>query len=126
MSARRLQIEDLELFAVRADYKPCKMSEYCGLTLRQMERRFQREFGLTPSAWIRKFRCALALKLIAQGYKNKAVVNELKFGNDAQLCHDFRRVYGAPPQSFAPPHNLSGQVRRESEGTAPRAISYRH
>ena len=102
MSARHLKTEDLQRFAVHGDFKPCRVAEFYGFTLRQLERRFGADLGTTPKDWIRKYRCGLAMKLIAQGFKNKVIVSELKFGNDAQLCHDFRRVYGSSPQSFSP------------------------
>jgi transcriptional regulator GlxA family with amidase domain len=94
--------EDWEKLAIQAEFKPGDMAYLSGTTLRQMERRFRREIGVTPTEWIRRFRCRLVLKLITEGYKNKAIAVELKFGNEAQLCHDFRRVYGASPKSFVP------------------------
>ena len=41
----------------------------------------------------------------SQGYTNRAVVAELKFGSPSHLCHEFKRVYGKSPQSF----NCRGQ-----------------
>jgi AraC-like DNA-binding protein len=101
MSARQFRTEDWQKLALEARFKPGEMADLSGITLRQMQRRFRKELGVTPTEWVRRFRCELALKLICEGYKNKAVVIELEFGNESQLCHDFRRVYGATPKSFA-------------------------
>jgi AraC-like DNA-binding protein len=48
----------------------------------------------------------LAKELIAQGYSNKAVVAELKFASQSQFCHQFKRVYSASPQTFAPTYRF--------------------
>ena len=103
MSGRLFRTEDWERLAIKADFRPSQMADLCGLTLRQMQRRFQKDLSVTPSEWLRRFGCRLVMKLIAEGYNNKAIVFELKFSNSAHLCHDFRRVYGASPQSFARP-----------------------
>ena len=77
------------------------MAALQSLSLRQLERRFARHFGKTPTEWSRELRCRLAKELVAQGCSNKEVAAELKFANPAQLCHEFHKVYGSSPQSFA-------------------------
>src|SRR5207249_1172976 len=92
---------DLETLAQNADFQPAKMAVLCGISLRHLERQFDREFNKTPTAWLREFRCRLAVKLIAEGYTNKAVVSELKFGSASHLCHEFKRVYADSPRRVA-------------------------
>jgi transcriptional regulator GlxA family with amidase domain len=102
MSRRLLTIQELEHLATAAQFHPVTMADLWPISMRQMERIFVKEFGKTPHEWIKEFRCRLARELIAKGWSNKAVVIELNFGNEAQLCHDFHKVYACPPQSFAP------------------------
>jgi len=44
----------------------------------------------------------MAKELIAQGYSNKAAASELKFASQSHFCREFKRVFGASPQTFAP------------------------
>ena len=44
----------------------------------------------------------LALTLISQGFSNKAVAADLDFADESHFCHEFKRVYGVPPQAFGP------------------------
>jgi len=100
MSAKKLTEDYCEQLAIKSNFKPSLMADHCRLTLRQFERRFKEDVGTTPSDWLRKFRCRLARKLAAQGYRSKAIALELKFANTSQLCHDFRRIYGCSPQAM--------------------------
>ena len=101
MGRRLLRIEDWELLAAQADYRPAKMASLCHISLRQLERFFGQVFGMTPTRWNCELKCRIAAQLIAKGYSNKAVTVELKFSNPSHLCHAFKTVYGASPQTFA-------------------------
>ena len=102
MSGRLLRIERWEILAGQADFQPAKMAALCSISLRQLERFFALRFGQTPGEWSRELKCRQALKRITEGYSNKAVVAELKFASESHFCHEFKRVYGASPQSFLP------------------------
>jgi len=102
MSGRLLRIEKWETLARQADFQPAKMAALCSISLRQLERFFALRFGKTPGEWSRELKCRQALKLITEGYSNKAVAAELKFASASHFCHEFKRFYGASPQSFLP------------------------
>jgi AraC-like DNA-binding protein len=100
MSGRLIRTKDWEKLAKEANFRPAEMAAICRISLRQLERHFGKEFKSTPKEWMRQFRCRLALKLIMEGYSNKAAASELKFGNPSHLCHEFRKVYGSSPQTY--------------------------
>src|ERR1035437_2628863 len=102
MSGRLARIPNLEKLARDADFEPNVMAALCPISLRQLERYFKSEFGKTPGQWTRELQCQLARQFISQGWSNKAVAVELGFGNEAHLCHEFKRVFGVSPQTFAP------------------------
>jgi AraC-like DNA-binding protein len=91
-----------EKLARNANFQPTVMAALCPISLRQLERHFKSEFGKTPGQWTRELKCQLARQLISQGWSNKAVAVELGFGNEAHLCHEFKRVFGVSPQTFGP------------------------
>src|SRR6266481_3806786 len=102
MSGRLLRIEKWEILARQADFQPARMAALCSISLRQLERFFALRFGKTPGEWSRELKCRQALKLITEGYTSKAVAAELKFASASHFCHEFKRFYGASPQSFLP------------------------
>ncbi len=102
MQSQLIQIEDWESLARQAHFRPTEMAALCPTSLRHLERFFGMRFHQTPGEWTRELRCRLARQLIAAGWSNKAVVNELGFVDHAHLCHEFKRIYGVPPREFAP------------------------
>jgi len=102
MSGYLLQIQDWERLAKRANFQPQVMAAMCPISLRQLERFFKKDLQKTPSQWVRDLRCRLALKLISTGWSSKAVAAELHYWDESHFCREFKRVYRASPQTFAP------------------------
>jgi AraC-like DNA-binding protein len=102
MSSRLLTVADWEKLASDAAFKPETMASLCSVTLRQLERFFKLQFGRTPAAWMRDLRCRKAAVLLESGYSTKAAAKELDFASPSHFCHEFKKVYGVSPQSFAP------------------------
>ena len=95
-----------EHLAREADFNSARMASLCAISERQLQRIFRRNFDCTPSHWLRDLQCQLAKELIAQGYSNKAAAAELKFASQSHFCREFKRVFGASPQTFAPAYGF--------------------
>jgi methylphosphotriester-DNA--protein-cysteine methyltransferase len=67
-----------------------------------IERYFHEKWGMSPARCAKQFVLQQAKFLIEQGYSNKAVVGDLKLCSESWLCREFKKVYGATPQFFAP------------------------
>ena len=93
---------DWERLAREAGFRLGAMAWLCSVSERQLERIFKKHLKCTPSRWLRELRCRLAKDLIARGYSSKAAAAELKFATDAHFCREFKKVFGASPQTFAP------------------------
>ena len=102
MSGYLLQIQDWERLAKEANFQPQVMAAMCPISLRQLERFFKKDLQKTPSQWVRDLRCRIALKLISTGWSSKAVAAELHYWDESHFCREFKRVYRASPQTFAP------------------------
>ena len=102
MNSRLARVQSWENLARAAEFRPALMAAMCSVSLRQLERFFLSQFGVSPGPWARKLRCDVARQLISKGWSSKAVAAELKFANASHLCRDFRRLFGFPPSSFAP------------------------
>jgi AraC-like DNA-binding protein len=85
-----------------ANFRPAQMAVLSGRSLRQLERFFHVKFGQTPRAWLRQLRCRLAKELLRQGNSIKEIVAELHFADQAQFCHEFKRIYQVSPGSCLP------------------------
>jgi AraC-like DNA-binding protein len=99
-----------EQLAREADFNSGKMASLCTISERQLQRIFRRNFDCTPSHWLRDLQCRLAKELIAQGYSNKAAAAELKFASQSHFCREFKRVFGASPQTFAPAYGFKLKI----------------
>jgi AraC-like DNA-binding protein len=100
--SRLERIQDWEALAKDADYDPATMAALCPISLRQLERFFQSNFGKSPRAWVLELQCNRARQLVERGYSNKAIVAELHFCNESHFCNLFKKTHGRSPQSFAP------------------------
>ncbi|MCI0539224.1 MAG: helix-turn-helix domain-containing protein [Verrucomicrobiales bacterium] len=98
----RIKEEDWQRLAVDADFDPGNLAGLCFVSLKTLERHFVKELGKTPRDWIREFRCHLARRKVEEGFSDKAIVIDLKFTSTAQLCRQFKKVFGVSPQTFAP------------------------
>jgi transcriptional regulator GlxA family with amidase domain len=116
MSGRLLRIQNWEKLAVEAKFEPARMAALCPISLRQMQRFFVQQFAQTPSEWAGVLRGRLALKLVLRGWQNKAIAEELGYADESHFCHAFKRVYGFPPQTYAP--MFSGRSHIASRGLA--------
>jgi AraC-like DNA-binding protein len=103
MSRRLDRVHNWQRLAEQAEFEPAKMAALCSISLRQLERFFEQQFKQTPREWTRHLKCRLALQLISRGWSNKAVVSELNFADESHLCHEFKKNFGASPQTFSPP-----------------------
>jgi transcriptional regulator GlxA family with amidase domain len=113
MSSRLDRIQDLEVLAEHARFDPATMAGLCPISLRQLERFIKSHFGKSPRYWLMQLRCRRARELLAKGYSNKAIVADLHFTSESHFCHCFKKLYGSPPQTFAPLYRRSVAVKQE-------------
>jgi AraC-like DNA-binding protein len=102
MNRKLSKVEDWEKLAKESNFKPGIMAAKCPVSLRHLQRFFIEHFNETPGEWSRALRLRLALEFISHGWSNKAASAELGFADESHFCHEFKRVYGAPPQAFGP------------------------
>ena len=111
MNGRLDRIHEWERLARDANFQPSELAALCPISLRQLERYFFNHFGKAPSRWLRELQCGMARQLIARGYSNKAAAAELGFATSAHFCREFKKIFGASPQTFAPIASPGRMVR---------------
>jgi len=102
MSSRLARIEDGEKLAAEAEFDPEVVASLCSVSLRQLGRSVELQYGGSPGTRTRELRRRRAATLIQKGYSTKAAAEELGFSNSSHFCHEFKKLYGVPPQFFAP------------------------
>ena len=87
----------------RGEVKISEIAEAVGLSLRQLERRFKKNSGLSPKQFARARRIrATAISLMEEPKMNWASrAAEMGFADQAHLTHEFSMLTGRSPNSFA-------------------------
>lgn len=96
-----LKVADWEKLATDAGFKPATLAVLCSIQVRLLQRFFKLRFRQSPAAWMRELRCGRAAALISSGYFTKDAATELGYANSSHFCHEFKKVYGVSPQTYA-------------------------
>jgi AraC-like DNA-binding protein len=102
MRAKTLKLEVWKELAKEAQFDAGRVALMLSISQRQLQRLMKRQFEETPSRWLHSLRCQLARNLVSKGYSTKAAAAEMGFSSESHMCHQFKRFFGCPPQSFAP------------------------
>jgi AraC-like DNA-binding protein len=120
MSCGLLKVEDWDTLARKAHFRPAQVAVLSGRSLRQLQRFFRARFQKTPRAWLRLLQCRLARELLVRGHSIKEIVAELHFADQAQFCHEFKRIYQVSPGSYLIWSNGLRKLSLPDKSDAPR------
>ena len=90
------------ILAVRGAIRVCDMAGKAGLSIRQFERRFRYEIGITPKLYARiaRFEAALALKAMAPDMQWTGIAHSLGYHDQMHMVHDFNQLSGECPTTI--------------------------
>jgi AraC-like DNA-binding protein len=86
--------------APECHYHAGELAERLGLCLRQLERYFRHDFGLSPQQWLCRRRMTSASRQLRKGRSVRRVSTGLGYRWLANFTYDFKRHYGVPPSRF--------------------------
>jgi len=89
-----------EKIAVEAGYKPVKMAELCSVSLRTVQRHFQKHYALSVKDWVRSVRMEEAKRQILAGNSIKCVAIDLGFKQTSHFSRVFKTSFGVAPSFF--------------------------
>ena len=89
-----------KLLAIRASYEPGRLADIAGISLRQLERYFARDFTATPKAWLREQRMQAACRLLDDTHSVKNAAYTLGFRHPSHFCREFKQRYAMTPSQF--------------------------
>jgi transcriptional regulator GlxA family with amidase domain len=90
--------EDL---AVAARYDARELAKLCDLSVRQLEREFQRQLARTPQDWLNEQRIKAAQQMLLSGQPVKKVALDLGFKQVSHFCRQFKIQNNITPTQFA-------------------------
>jgi AraC-like DNA-binding protein len=110
-----------ETLAVQAKFCPHALATLCNVSLRTLQRRFDRTYGMPVGHWMRQLRLARAYNRIAGGESVKSVAYDLHFKQLSHFSRVFKEAYGVAPTLISPRGLKGGVTSRipEAAATAP-------
>jgi AraC-like DNA-binding protein len=116
-----------ETLAVQAKFCPHALASLCNVSLRTLQRRFDRTYGMPVGHWMRQLRLARAYNRIAGGESVKSVAYDLYFKQLSHFSRVFKEAYGVAPTLISPrgalkagmPSRISDPATPVVPGTAP-------
>ena len=88
------------LHARRSGYKSRDLARVTGISVRQLERYFHEDFGITPQVWLNEQRMIAARHLLRESESVKAVAIDLGFKQVSHFCREFKRYHGIKPSEI--------------------------
>lgn len=95
------ELQKWRVLASKAEYHVCRLASLpeVSCSVRSLERLFRRNFGATPSHYLKLWRAEDACSYIAStGVGNKQAAAKFGFYDDAHLCHVVRQLLARTPQ----------------------------
>jgi len=101
--------------AEAARYRARELAERCGLSLRQLQRRFKSEKGLTPKQWLQEQRVAAARRMISEGLRPKEIATALKFSDQSHYSKMVRAELPSAAKKRPPSRRSKRTVVRKKK-----------
>jgi AraC-like DNA-binding protein len=77
------------------------VAESCGLTLRNLQRRFQSAFGVSPQEFLIKTRVLAAMRLLTESHLSAAeIASKTGFVDPSGFAEQFKRRTGSTPTEY--------------------------
>ena len=97
MSSRLEFVQQWEVLAVKAGYRPSDLAALCQISLRTLERHFQKNYGVTVSQWMRELRLGKAYQTLIQGKSVKEAAFDHGYKQVSHFSREFKNHFGVSP-----------------------------
>ena len=96
-----LSHEQQKAFGKMASYDANAIALFLGVSSRQLQRMFHRNFGSPPQHWLNRQRISAAKQLLLSEHSIKEVAFELGFKQISHFCRQFKQYAGLPLHSLS-------------------------
>jgi len=90
-----------EVLAETARYNSNELARLCGISARQLQRHFRRNFYCSPQSWLNERRMLAAQTLLLSGESIKKIALDLGFKQPSHFCRQFKIRTKMTPSEFA-------------------------
>jgi len=97
MSSRLEYVQQWESLAEKAGYRPSDLAALCQISLRTLERHFQKNYGVTVSQWLRELRLSKAYQNLLLGKAVKEVAFDQGYKQVSHFSREFKNHFGVSP-----------------------------
>ena len=97
MSSRLEFVQQWESLAVKAGYRPSDLAALCQISLRTLERHFQKNYGVTVSKWMRDLRLSKSYETLKQGKSVKEAAYDHGYKQVSHFSREFKNHFGISP-----------------------------
>ena len=101
------KVGDWDRLAKEADFRPGKFAELFGVSRRQLQRLTQRDFGKTPTQWLRGRKLKNALEIVKLTESVRDAATHFGYKQSGNFIRDFKKVHGFNPGAI-----LAGREER--------------
>lgn len=108
------RVHDWDGLATEAGYRPGRLAALCQISLRTLERHFQKHYGLSVGEWLKERRMNDAYQQIQSGSSVKEAAFGLGYKQLSHFSRDFKRKYGVAPSFLLPAARQKSSPRQES------------
>ena len=85
------------LLAEESNYSPLRMAEQCRVSLRHLERGFEREVDFPPRVWLKRQHLKAALARLQGTASIKEIAYSLHYCQVSHFCRDFKLQFELTP-----------------------------
>ena len=100
MARLRLLKGQWEELAKQARYDANELARLSGVSIRQLQRHFNRHFHCSPQSWLNERRLLVARALLLRGEQVKKVALDLGFKQTSHFCRQFKSRNKMTPSEF--------------------------
>lgn len=124
MSSRLIFVQEWEVLAQKAGYRASEVADLCQISLRTLERHFQKSYGQTVSRWLRELRLKQAYAALQTGKAVKEVAFDLGYKQVSHFSREFKNQFGIAPSLLcaAPSRIEKALAYRQVSPSSPQMI----
>ena len=90
-----------EGLAETSHYDANQLARLCGISTRQLQRYFRRNFNCSPQSWLNERRLLAAKALLLSGESVKKIALDLGFKQSSHFCRQFKSRNNMTPSQYA-------------------------
>jgi len=100
MYSRLDRVKDWDAIAIECNFHVHTVALRFQVAERQLQRYFQKRFGMTPKAWMDARRIDIAIEHLLNGDPVKVIANDLHFKQSSAFSNFFKRHKGTFPTKY--------------------------